>query len=172
MTAVTMTPITPLFANSQYIYYCNGALDLTGNVQNNNSAGFYTGNGPSSTGPALLYANPPNGMTNVPVNSNSGPWNGSSLGLLFNEPVARRLLGQITLTPQRRQPDTHRRLPGVRQHHRLGAIALGLTPNTNTHTTSPALPTMSGNAITPVTSTFTTGAGFDFTAPVVASHSR
>ena len=75
------------------------AIDLTGNGQSNSTAGFYTGNGPNSAGPTLLYANPPNGMTNVPVNTNQGPWNGSSLGLLFNEPVASDSLGNITLTP-------------------------------------------------------------------------
>ena len=48
--AVTMTPVSPLYANAQYIYYCNGAIDLTGNGQNNNSAGFYTGNGPQTWG--------------------------------------------------------------------------------------------------------------------------
>jgi len=104
LTSVTMTPVTPLFADSQYVYYCNNAIDLTGNGQNNGSAGFYTGNGQLSQGPALLYANPPNGMTNVPVNSNNGPWYGSSLGLLFNEPVASESLGGITLTPQGGSP--------------------------------------------------------------------
>ncbi|MGA3080138.1 MAG: Ig-like domain-containing protein, partial [Terracidiphilus sp.] len=100
MMAVTMTPTTPLFADSQYIYYCQNAIDLTGNAQNNNSAGFYTGNGPVALGPSLVYANPPSGMTNVPVNSNNGPWNGTSLMLLFNEPVSSDSMANITFTPQ------------------------------------------------------------------------
>ena len=111
LTSVTMTPtsysaVPPvyLFANSEYYYYCQSAIDLTGNGQSNSSSYFYTGSGPLSQGPTLLYANPPNGMTNVPVNTNNGPWDGSSLGLLFNEPFASDSLGGITLTPQGGSP--------------------------------------------------------------------
>jgi hypothetical protein len=61
MMAVTMKPVTPLFANSEYYYACDGAIDLTGNGQQNNYSYFYTGNGPSSVGPVLVSANPPSG---------------------------------------------------------------------------------------------------------------
>jgi len=169
LTSVTMTPTAPLFADSEYIYYCNGALDLTGNVQNNNSAGFYTGSGPLSQGPVLLYANPPNGSTNVPVDTNQGPWSGSSLGLLFNEPVAGDSLGQITLTPNGGSP-----IPiGVSTEfgNTIAWVQLpwALSPSTTYTFNVKGVTDYSGNAITPTTSTFTTGTGFDFTSPTVAS---
>jgi hypothetical protein len=166
---VTMTPITPLFADSQYIYYCNNAIDLTGNAQSNNSAGFYTGNGPSSAGPTLLYANPPNGMTNVPVNTNNGPWNSSSLGLLFNEPFASDSLGGITLTPNGGSPIPIGVYPEFGNTIAWVQLPWTLAPNTQYTYNVTGVTDLSGNAITPVTSTFTTGAGFDFSAPYVAS---
>ena len=98
MMSLTMTPKTQLFANSQYSYQCEGAIDLTGNSQNFNWVIFYTGGTNSSAGPKLVYANPPSGMTNVPINTSEGPWAGSSLGLLFNEPVSPESMGNITLT--------------------------------------------------------------------------
>ena len=170
LTSVTMTPVTPLFANAQYVYYCNNAIDLTGNGQSNNSAGFYTGNGPLSQGPTLLYANPPNGMTNVPVNTNNGPWYGSSLGLLFNEPVAGDSLGNITLTPNGGSP-----IP-IGAYTEYGntivwvQLPWALSPNTQYSYNISGVTDYSGNAIAAgTTSTFTTGAGFDFTNPTVAS---
>ena len=169
MMTVTMTPITPLFADSQYIYYCNNAIDLTGNAQSNNSAGFYTGNGPSSAGPTLLYANPPNGMTNVPVNTNNGPWNSSSLGLLFNEPFASDSLGGITLTPNGGSPIPIGVYPEFGNTIAWVQLPWTLAPNTQYTYNVTGVTDLSGNAITPVTSTFTTGAGFDFSAPYVAS---
>jgi hypothetical protein len=160
---VTMTPVTPLFANSQYIYYCNGAIDLTGNGQNGNSAGFYTGNGPLSQGPTLLYANPPNGMTNVPVDTNQGVWNGSSLGLLFNEPVAGESLGNITLTPLGGSPIPIGVYPEYGNTILSVQLPWALSPNTQYTYNVTGVTDLSGNAIIPVTSTFTTGAGFDWT---------
>jgi len=171
LTSVTMTPIAPLFTNSQYYYACYNAIDLTGNGQSNTNAGFYTGNGPLSQGPTLLYANPPNGMTNVPVDTNQGPWYGSSLGLLFNEPVASDSLGNITLTPLGGSP-----IP-IGAYTEYGntivwvQLPYPLQPNTQYTYNITGVTDMSGNAITPVTSTFTTGAGFDFSAPYVASTS-
>jgi hypothetical protein len=171
LTTLIMTPWAPLFANSQYVYYCQSGIDLTGNGQSNGSAGFYTGNGPLSQGPTLLYANPPNGMTNVPVNTNNGPWYGSSLGLLFNEPFASDSLGSITLTPAGGSP-----MPiyvGPQFGNTIAWVQLpwALSPNTQYTFNITGVSDMSGNAMTPVTSTFTTGAGFDFSAPHVASAS-
>jgi hypothetical protein len=169
---VTMTPTSPLFANSQYYYYCYGAIDLTGNSQNGNYVYFYTGNGPLSQGPTLLYANPPNGMTNVPVNTNNGPWYGSSLGLLFNEPIAGDSLGNITLTsvPVSAPASTPVQVPiGVYAEfgNTIAWVQTGyaLAPNTIYTYNVTGVTDMSGNAMTPVTSTFTTGAGFDWSQP-------
>ncbi|MFZ1084781.1 MAG: Ig-like domain-containing protein [Terracidiphilus sp.] len=169
LTSVTMTPVTPLFADSQYYYACYNAIDLTGNGQNNANSGFYTGSGPISQGPMLLSANPPNGMTNVPVNTNNGPWYGSSLGLLFNEPVASESLGNITLTPNGGSPIPISVYPEYGNTIVWVQLPWALSPNTTYTYNVSGVTDMGGNAITPVTSTFTTGAGFDFTSPTVAS---
>jgi methionine-rich copper-binding protein CopC len=171
LTSVTLTPLTPLFANSQYYYNCTGAIDLTGNGQSGSSAGFYTGNGPSSAGPTLLYANPPNGMTNVPVNTNNGPWYGSSLGLLFNEPVAGGSLGNITLTPAGGSPIPIAVYPELGNTIAWVQLPWALSPSTQYTFNVTGVTDMSGNAMTPVTSTFTTGTSFDWSQISVASAS-
>jgi hypothetical protein len=167
---VTMTPVSPLFADAQYIYYCNGAIDLTGNGENGGSAGFYTGNGPLSQGPTLLYANPPNGMTNVPVDTNQGPWYSSSLGLLFNEPVASESVGNITLTPQGGSPIPIGAYPEYGNTIVWVQLPWSLLPNTQYTFNVSGVTDISGNpASGATTSTFTTGAGFDFTDASVVS---
>jgi hypothetical protein len=169
---LTMTPVTPLFADAQYIYYCQSGIDLTGNAQNGNSAGFYTGNGPSSAGPKLIYANPPSGMTNVPVNTNQGPWYGSSLGLLFNEPVASESVGNITLTPAGGSPMPIGVYPEYGNTIAWVQLPWVLAPNTQYTFNLTGVTDMSGNPIAAgTTSTFTTGASFDFSSPTVASTS-
>jgi hypothetical protein len=166
---VTMTPTTALPANTEYYMACYNAIDLTGNGQSNSNEYFYTGSGPSSAGPTLLYANPPNGMTNVPVNTNNGPWYNSSLGLLFSEPVAGNSLGNITLTPNGGSP-----IP-IAAYTEYGntivwvQLPWTLAPNTQYTYNVTGVTDYNGNPITPVTSTFTTGTGFDFTNPTVAS---
>jgi hypothetical protein len=51
MLSVTMTPTSALTANAEFYYQCSGAIDLTGNGMNGTSYYFYTGSGPTSTGP-------------------------------------------------------------------------------------------------------------------------
>ncbi|MGB7984257.1 MAG: Ig-like domain-containing protein [Terracidiphilus sp.] len=172
LTSVTMTPVNPLFANSEYYYACYGAIDLTGNSQSNAASWFYTGSGPSSQGPQLLYANPPNGMTNVPVNSNNGPWYGSSLGLLFNEPVANDSLGNITLTPQGGSPIPIGTYPEYGNTIVWVQLPWSLLPNTQYTFNVSGVTDVSGNAASgSTTSTFTTGSGFDYSQPSVVSAS-
>ncbi len=170
--AVTMTPTTPLFADSQYYYACGGAIDLTGNAQSSyywwsSDDVFYTGNGPSSAGPTLLYANPPNGMTNVPLNSNNGPWAGTSLGLLFNEPVAADSLSNITLTPAGGSPIPLTAYPENGDTIVALQLPYVLQPNIAYTFNVTGVTDYNGNPMTPVTSTFTTGSSFDWTNPTV-----
>ena len=56
LTAVTMTPTSPLLTDSEYRYDCTGAVDLTGNGLTGSSSYFYTGNGPVTAG---QYLSPP-----------------------------------------------------------------------------------------------------------------
>ncbi len=171
--SVTMTPTTPLFANSKYTYSCQNAIDLTGNSQSGDGytySLFYTGNGPSSAGPVLLQANPPNGMTNVPLNSNNGPFSaGTSLGLLFNEPVAEASLGSITLTPSGGSPIPISVSPEFGDTIVAVQLPYVLQPNTKYTYNVTGVTDYSGNPMTPATSTFTTGSSYDWTNPTVAS---
>jgi hypothetical protein len=162
MMSVTMTPVSPLLQNSYYYYECYNGLDLTGNAVNGGYSYFYTGNGAVSTGPTVVGVNPPNGMTNVPVNTNDGPWLNSSLGILFSEPVNADTLGQITLTPEGGSA-----IPiGVTTEdgNYMGWVSLpySLQPNTKYTFNITGVTDLNGNAMTTTTSKFTTGTGFDW----------
>jgi hypothetical protein len=167
--SVTMTPTSPLFANSEYRYYCNSAIDLTGNGQSNNSVYFYAGNSASSAGPTLLYTNPPNGFTGVALNTNNGPWCGTSVGLLFNEPVSEASLGNITLTPQGGSPMPIGLCQEIGDTAVMVELPYNLQPNTKYTFNVTGVTDYAGNPITPVTSSFTTGSSFDWTAPFVTT---
>ncbi len=169
MMSVTMMPVSPLLLNSEYFYYCDNAIDLTGNAQSNNSSYFYTGNSAIGAGPQLVQANPPNGMTNVPMNTSEGPWYGSSLGLLFNEPVASASLGNITLTPQGGSPIPISVYSEDGNYIAWVQLPYALQPNTTYAYNVTGVTDLNGNAMTPVTSSFTTGGSFDFSGPSVAS---
>jgi hypothetical protein len=167
--SVTMKPTSPLAANSDFYYACGSAIDLTGNAAQNSNIGFHTGALASSTGPTLLQANPPNGMTNVPINSNNGPWNGTSLGLLFSEPLSGNSLGNITLTPAGGSP-----IP-IAVTQQIGNIEVtvqlpyALQANTMYTYNITGVTDYTGNPIAPVTSTFKTGASFDWANPTVTA---
>ncbi|MGA3371748.1 MAG: Ig-like domain-containing protein [Terracidiphilus sp.] len=169
---VTMTPTTPLFADSQYVYYCNSALDLTGNGQQNNSAGFYTGSGPSSAGPVLVSANPPSGATNVPVNSTGGPWNNSSLMLLFNEPFASESIGNITFTPSGGSAEPIGVYAEDGNYIANVVLPWALQPNTTYTFNVAGVTDLNGNPASGITtSSFTTGTTYDYTNPTATAAS-
>ncbi len=168
--SVTMTPVSPLYANAQYIYYCNGAIDLTGNGQQNNSAGFYTGNGADAVGPSLVYANPPSGATNVPLNTIGGPWNNTSLMLLFNQPVASESMGNITLTPSGGSPEPIAVYAEDGNYIADVQLPWTLAPNTTYTFNFAGVTDLNGNPATGVTtSSFTTGTGFVWTNPTATA---
>ncbi len=167
----TLTPTASLAANAQFYYTCGGAIDLTGNGQYNSTAVFYTGSGPSVTGPVLIQSNPPNAMTNVPINTNNGPWNSTSLGLLFSEPIALNSLGNITLTPNGGSP-----IPiGVSLNNGNTEVAVilpwSLKANTTYTYNISGVQDYNGNPMTPVTRTFTTGSSFAWANPTVTAAS-
>ncbi|HEX3985959.1 MAG TPA: Ig-like domain-containing protein [Acidobacteriaceae bacterium] len=171
MMSVTMMPTSPLTPNSEFNYACNSAIDLTGNAQSNGGADlFYTGSGSDTTGPSLLQANPPNGFTGVAVNTNNGPFGlGTSLGLLFSEPVASNSLAGITLTPQGGTPLGISIVPEIGNRAVLVQLPSTLQPNTTYTWSISGVTDFNGNPMTPVTSSFTTGAAFDWTSPTFLS---
>ena len=167
--AVTMTPVSPLLENTEYYYQCENAIDLTGNGQSGTYSYFYTGNGPVTTGPTVVQVNPPSGMTNVPINTQNGPWYGSSLGILFSEPVSSASFGQITLTPQGGSAIPIGVYPEDGNYMAWVQLPYALAPNTKYTFNITGVTDLTGNSMVPVTSTFTTGAGFDWTNASVAS---
>jgi hypothetical protein len=169
MMSVTLTPTSALTPNTQYNYECYNAIDLTGNAQNNNGGPyFYTGGGAVTTAPHLLYANPPNGVTNVALNDNSGPWNSTSLMLLFRGPLAENR-GSITLTPQGGTPLAVSGAQEIGDTVVVVQLPAALMPNTTYTYTVTGATDYSGNPVPTATSSFTTGSGFDFNNPGVAS---
>ncbi|HEX4004971.1 MAG TPA: Ig-like domain-containing protein [Acidobacteriaceae bacterium] len=170
MMAMTMTPTSALAANQQFNYTCNSAIDLTGNGQNNGgSYVFYTGSGPDSTGPSVVQVNPPNGYTNTALNTNDGPWNGTSLGILFNEPVSGDTLGSITLTPQGGSALPIAFYQNIGDTEVTVQLPSALLPNTTYIYDITGVSDINGNTMTPITTTFTTGTGVDFTNPTVST---
>ena len=168
--SVTMTPTTALTPNTQYNYECFNAIDLTGNAQNNNGGPyFYTGGGAVTTGPVLVYANPPNGSTNVPLNDIGGPWSSTNLMLQFNEPLAENSIGNITLTPQGGSPLAIGTSLQIGDTTVIVNLPTALLPNTTYTYSVNGVTDYNGNAGTPTTSSFTTGTTFDFVQPGVAA---
>jgi hypothetical protein len=97
------------------------------------------------------------------------PLNTTGLALLFNEPVAEDSLGGITLTPSGGSP-----VPiSVSSPYgdTIAAVQLPYILQANTQYTFniTGVTDYSGNPITPVTSTFTTGSSFDFASPTVTA---
>ncbi len=164
--SATMTPTSALTPSAQFYYDCSGAIDLTGNGQSGASAYFYTGTGPSTTGPTLVQVNPPNGFTNVPVNINSGY---GGLDLLFSEPIAQNSLGSITLTPSGGSRLAISFSPGIGNTQLWVQLPSSLLPNTTYTYDITGVTDYTGNAITPVTRTFTTGSSFDWNSPTVTA---
>jgi hypothetical protein len=164
-----MTPTSALTANAEFYYECYNAIDLTGNGQSNNNVYFYTGSGPSSAGPTLVQANPPNGFTAVPLNSNNGPWYSTSLGLLFSEPLAENSLGNITFTPSGGSAWPIAVYPEIGDTAVIVQLPYTLQPNTTYTYNITGVTDYAGHPITPVTSTFTTGSSFDWATPTITA---
>ena len=168
--SVTMTPKTALFANAEYYYECTGAIDLTGNGESNGSSYFYTGNGPIAVGPSLVYANPPSGSTNVPLNSIGGPWNNTSLMLLFNKPVSSDSMNNITFTPQGGSAEPIAVYAEDGNYIADVQLPYTLTPNTTYTFNFAGVTDLSGNPATgTTTSSFTTGSGYNWNQPTVSA---
>jgi hypothetical protein len=161
-----------LLINSEYRYQCYSAIDLTGNGQSNASSYFYTGNGPVAVGPALVYANPPSGMTNVPLNSIGGPWNNTSLMLLFNEPVSSDSMANITFTPQGGSAEPIAVYAEDGNFIADVQLPWAMAPNTTYTFNVAGVTDLNGNPATgTTTSSFTTGSSFDWTnASVIATN--
>ncbi len=168
--SVTMTPLAPLAPTPpEYHYVCQNAIDLTGNVQSNDSRYFHVGTSDDAVAPTLLYANPPNGATGVALNTNNGPWCGTSLGLLFSKPVSGSSFGKITLTPAGGSPMAIGFCQGNGDAAVMVALPYTLQSNTTYTFNVAGVRDYAGNAMAPVSSSFTTGSSFDWSPPSVTA---
>ena len=169
-TVVTLTPSAALTAGSQYCFYAYGSNDLTNglqgvNGQSSQSLGycFTTGGTKQTTGPAITAVSPANKLVNVPVNAN--------ISLLFSAPVDPLTVNgttvQVTGGGQTAMP-----------------ASIGFTNNNQTVQITPESPLpvstamtvtvkgvtdAAGNAVSPFTSTFTTGAAPDTVTLVIVN---
>jgi hypothetical protein len=164
---VYFVPNAPLATGRNYsVNFVNsGITDVLGNPLTCcgvNNFSFTTGVAPSTTGPQVTGVSPGDGLTQVPINTR--------VMIQFNEPVDTQTLGQVTLSAA-----------GVPVN-----VILSLTNGNQTLVLVPVVPLAANTAYTlnvtgvadlsgvqlidpPVTTTFTTGPGVDFSAPQVSS---
>ena len=147
---VTLTPQIPLLPNTRYRYFeaCCGYQDQDGNSGNLSTFYFYTSGGAVTTGPTVTVS-PVNSATGIPLNAQviasvsarrrSHQWTQNSIQLL-----ERRNSGGGNREPDQ-QPDAqlcaHQRVAGDTTY----------TVNVDGFTDA------NGNAVTPSSTTFTTG---------------
>lgn len=161
--SATFTPDAPLLGNTAYFVQAFSITDLAGH-QVSFASTFTTGGGADATGPTVVTVSPPAGATNVPVNAHvvvqlSEPVstlsvNGAAFTLTQSgTPVA----GAITLSNDRRSVT----------FTPTNALATSSNYTINVST----LTDLSGNAMTPFSSSFTTSASStaDTTRPSVLS---
>ncbi len=120
-------------------------------------------------GPVLISANPPNGSTNVPLNSSGGPWNNTSLMLLFSEPVATASMANITFTANGGSPETIVVYPEYGNLIADVQLSSALQPNTTYTFNVSGVTDLNGNPTSSTTSSFTTGSSYDSTNPTVTA---
>jgi hypothetical protein len=77
-------------------------------------------------------------MTGVPLNSIGGPWNNTSLMLLFNEPVSTESMANITFTPQGGSPEPIAVYPRIGNFIAVVQLPWLCSPTRSTPSTLPA----------------------------------
>jgi hypothetical protein len=163
-TAVTFTPLTPYPGNTQIGMYINGLTDEAGNVAYANGGGSFTTANTSDTQAPTVSITPPNGSSNVGLNSevvltfsksvNPGTINSSSVNLLN---------GDVPINPAISISSDNRTI--VLNYNRA-TLPAGATI---TVTPSSAITDLSGNALSNTTTEFTTTAAVSNRGPYVAS---
>jgi hypothetical protein len=161
-TVVQVLPRLPLPANSfvscqvsTTLQGTNGVPSLGGGVQ------FTTGSGPDTVVPTIVAFSPPNGSTNVGDNA--------SVRLLFSEPINPLTVnsstiqisgGGVTVVPDSISFSNNNQMVLLVPHAPL--------PDSTVMTmTISGITDLSGNAVAPQTTQFTTAAGPDVVAPIL-----
>jgi len=106
----------------------------------------------------------------VPLTSTGGPWNNSSLMLLFNEPVTGESMGNITFTPQGGSAEPIGVYAEDGNYIANVVLPWVLLPNTTYTFNVAGVTDLNGNpASGTTTSSFTTGTGYDYTNPTATA---
>ena len=161
LTTVMLKPTAALPVNHQFQMCSNSMMDLSGNPQQNFCLNFYTGTGTDTTGPVVLQASPPNGLSGVGTNA----W----VQILFNEPIDGASVGGVTLKQGSSIIATIATLFDGDQGIQLLPLR-PLTPNTTYTVNITGVLDITGNAQASFPSqSFTTGSGADLVQPIIVS---
>lgn len=151
-----LTPTQPLAAGRQYYFSVNGGTDLAGNQVQGTGFYFYAEFGGATSAPTVVAFNPLSGATGVGTNV--------QIQAQFSAPVDPNSLTHVTL---KQGGSTIPATPSLS----AGNTVLQLVPqaplaaNTTYVMTIAGVKDPAGNALSTVTSTFTTGATFDLNPP-------
>ncbi|PZR89259.1 MAG: hypothetical protein DLM67_19320, partial [Candidatus Nephthysia bennettiae] len=165
-TTLYFLPSTPLATGRQYRVYYNqrGITDLLGNLLCCGPGGdfnFTTGFAPSTTAPQVTGVSPVNGLTQAPLNA--------QVVIQFNEPVNGQSLTQVTLSAGGSPVKVFSNPTNGNQTLILVPV-VALSANTVYTVKIAGVSDFSGNTMgAPVTMTFTTGSGVDFTQPAMTA---
>ena len=173
--SATLTPISPLIPYGQYYLRISSFSDLVGNTNSFNYYGynaapayFYTGAGTDSTIPSVSSISPTNSITGVPVNArvvavmtqpiDPTSVSSSSITLIPTSPSGGSVAGTVSLASD--------------QVTMTFVPAAALSVSTTYSVQVSGFRGVSGNAVTPLTSSFTTGSSSAplTTTPAVTSY--
>jgi RHS repeat-associated protein len=165
---ITFVPGFPLAASSGYYVnfpgagFGTGISDLAGNsLQGISPINFTTGTTASASAPQVTGVSPANGTTAVPINA--------QVVIQFNEPVDAAKLSGVTLSAGGGSVNVSQSLTNGNQRLTL-LPAIPLSPSTAYALTIAAVQDLSGNVLSsPVTVSFTTGAGADLSVATVSA---
>src|SRR5205085_2917561 len=194
-TIMTLTPNSPLNANSSYTVSVSGVQDVSGNVAPAFSSSFTTGTAAVTTRPSVISVNPVNGATNVSPNSTVvvtfnavvdaaaptviavSPQNGatgigvnSSVVLTFSKPLNSNTVNsssfELLANGVQLQPGV-----SISGDDRTVVLSVGTLPGSSlvTVVATRDVQDLAGNHLADFESTFTTAGGFDTVHPLVAS---
>jgi hypothetical protein len=160
---IRLQPTTALLPNSYYVFYLTSALqDTTGMSYGSGGWGLWTGAGPDTALPGVVSVVPQSGTTGVGDNA--------SLRVTFSKAMDANSVNPNTLQLSTNgQPLAYSLSLGSLSNGATVAVVQPQAPLPDggpvTLTLSGGIGDYEGNAITPLTSTFTTGYGSDYASP-------
>jgi hypothetical protein len=157
---LTFTPLAALTANTPYTLALQGVCDLAGNIADNRTVGFTTGETADTTKPTVQIT-PAQGATNVPVTT--------QIVMTYNEPIdVTSLAGSIQVTANGISGEIAGTLAVDGNEVKFTALD-PLPGNRTIGVTVSNTRDLAGNTLNAVGRSFTTGAAGDATAPHILS---